>query len=171
MCGVGFCRVELAHLPCGGSLVKLISPAHLPWGQVISRAHLPWWSSSRLQMFPNGAHLTCTPSLVGVCGAAQLTWARSVLEVLRRANLPGLVRLGDWPGWLGKLAIVPGLGWQAWKVGLTWLAIVFLFRRCFFKGGALDELPKAPRVCPERPKMCQRWPKKHQSHPGSPKRS
>ena len=95
-------------------------------------------------MFPIGAHLTCTPSLVGLFGAAQLTCARTVLEVLRRANLPGLVRLADWLGWLGKLAILPGLGWQAWRVGLTWLAIVFLFRKCFTRGGALDELPKAP---------------------------
>ena len=122
-CGAGgFCRVEVipaaefswwswSHLHTVPGLADLTCTPSL--GQVISRAHLPWWSSSRLQMFPNGAHLTCTPSLVGVCGAAQLTWARTVLEVLRRANLPGLVRLADWPGWLGKLAIVPGLGWQA----------------------------------------------------------
>ena len=131
-------------------------------GQVISRAHLPWWGSSSLQMFPNGAHLTCTPSLVGVCGAAQLTWARTVLEVLRRANLLGLVRLADWPGWLGKLAIVPGLGWQAWRVGLTWLAIVFFVSKMLFQGGSARRAPEGaqsvPRASQDLPKVAQEAP-------------
>ena len=113
-------------------------------------------------MFPNGAHLTCTPSLVGVCGAAQLTWARTVLEVLRRANLPGLVRLADWPGWLGKLAIVPGLGWQAWRVGLTWLAIVFCFESAFPRGeGSTSSL--------RRPECAQSVPRFAKGGPGSTK--